>query len=83
MVWQDQGGTPGWTQFLTQPIQRGVWYLLVLEADFLTGRYYRFAIVGGGISRSIDLRNVRLGVENKGFLTEATEITLVSAAREN
>lgn len=77
-VWRDNGGTPGWQPMLTQPIQRGTWYLLRLEADFATGRYIRFTIQGGGLTRSVSLGGVTLGSENKGFLTEATELTLES-----
>lgn len=77
-VWQDNGGRPGWQPMLTQPIQRGTWYLLRLEADFATGRYVRFTIQGGGLTRSVNLSGATLGSENKGFLTEATELTLES-----
>jgi hypothetical protein len=79
-VWRDSGGTPGWAPLVTQPIQRGTWYQLILQADFTTGRYTRFTIMGGGVARSVDLSGVSLGSENKGFLTQATELTLEAEA---
>jgi hypothetical protein len=75
-IWQDVGGRGGWSPLFTQPIQRGVWYQLVLEADFTTGRYLRFTLTGPGAQKSLSLTQVRLGVDAKGFTTPATEVTL-------
>ncbi len=78
-IWRDVGGTPTWVDLeLREPIQRGVWYQLVLEADFATGQYLRFAISGAGVSRTFAVYGIPLGAENKGFSTEATELTLES-----
>lgn len=74
-VWRDNGGSPGWVKFMDQPLRRGVWYQLVLQADWSTGRYIRFVLIGDGLTRVVDLSGIPLGFENKGF-DEAIVIAL-------
>jgi hypothetical protein len=60
------GGNAAWIAVMTQPLQSGVWYELVLDADFDAGSYTRFELRGPGLERTADLTGRRLVPEALG-----------------
>lgn len=84
-VWREDPsdpGTAGWEDCMTQPLQSGEWYLLALEADFITNRYIRLIIRGAGLNLEIDLSQYIIAEENK-FEEEAFWLTLEGENRSN
>lgn len=82
-IWTEKNsGEAGWTAFLNQPLQSGIWYFFSLEMDYNNNSYGNFVIYGDDVNVSIDLSEYIIAQESK-FTEEAFWLTLEAENRWN
>jgi hypothetical protein len=76
-VWAEVApGVANWVTFTqTAPLVAGAWYSMIVEADYTTNQYVRFAIFGPGVQLVQDLSSYHIAQEAK-FNQEAFWLTL-------
>jgi len=75
-VWaQVAPGVASWVPLGYQPLEKGQWYTLAIDADYDSNRYLLFTIVGPGVNQSFSLTDYLIAGESK-FDEETFDITV-------